>query len=93
MPAPQPSLSRSARPHRRLQDGFDYAVSVGATYVETSAKLGRGIDEVFSGMGKRLLQAKGRGGSQAGPAMSNRAASSMLVDDPLPSSSRSSGCC
>ena len=49
------------------QEGMDYAASAGATYYETSAKLGRGIDEVFQGMGKRLLQtSRGGGGDKGG---------------------------
>ena len=76
------------------QEAMDYAASVGATYYETSAKLGRGIDEVFQGMGKRLLQTSRGGGGDAGLAGGRVGSSSMLVDEPLPSSSRSSsGCC
>jgi len=70
------------------QDGMDYAASVGATYHETSAKLGRGIDDVFSGMGRRLLQT-----SRANEGGSSSKGTSMLVDEPLPSSRSSSGCC
>jgi len=75
------------------QDGMDYAASCGATYFETSAKLGRGIDEVFSGMGKRLLQTSRGGGDAASASARAQSSTSMLVDEPLPSSRSSSGCC
>ena len=79
------------------QQASEYAASCGATYFETSAKLGRGIEEVFTGMGKRLLQQQAAGTPRAGaPPASGRPGSSsmMLVDEPLASSSRSgSGCC
>ena len=42
------------------QEAIAYAETCGAHYCETSAKQGRGIDEVFSAMGKRLLQVRER---------------------------------
>ena len=42
------------------QDAAEYATSVGATYSETSAKLSKGIDDVFMHMGKRIAAGEGQ---------------------------------
>jgi len=79
------------------QEAAEYAESVGAHYCETSAKQNRGIDDLFSSMGKRLLQARvakqpaalagaGVSRSRGGPSM-------VLIDDAPASSSASRGCC
>ena len=41
-----------------------YAASVGANHFNTSAKLNRGIDEMFLDLSKRMLQKKTRIGGQ-----------------------------
>ena len=78
------------------QEASDYAESVGAQYFETSAKQNRGIDDLFTSMGKRLLQ----GQMTASPAASSRhsrtsrGGSMVLIDDePASSSAGRSGCC
>jgi len=75
------------------QQATEYAESVGAHYFETSAKQNRGIEDVFSTMAKRLLQARASkplGGM--GSSRSSRGSSMVIVEDDAPSSSRS-GCC
>ena len=77
------------------QEASEYAESVGAHYCETSAKQNRGIDELFSSMGKRLLQAqaaKPAAGVRSG--RSSRGSSMVLIEDePSSSGGKSSGCC
>lgn len=79
------------------QEAADYAESVGALYCETSAKLGKGIDEVFSGMGKRLLQARTSAGAKRVSAGRSTGRTPMvLIDDELdgPGTGKSTtGCC
>jgi len=50
-------VDRAAK-HRQLkfETGQDYARSVGASFMETSAKTKEGIDEVFNDISKRLIQ-------------------------------------
>ena len=80
------------------QEAADYAESVGAIYCETSAKLGKGIDDVFSSMGKRLLQARA-GAAKRGAASRGSGRTPMVLIDDEPASggggggSKSSGCC
>ena len=77
------------------QDASEYAESVGAHYAETSAKQNRGLDELFSTMGKRLLAAKATASTSTSGASGgkSRAPSMVLIDDDPPSSSTSRGCC
>jgi len=84
------------------QEATEYAESCGALYHETSAKLGKGIDDVFGSLGKRLLQQRaqkrpgGAGGAGAGAVSgrpSGRTPMVLIDDEPASSSSRSSGCC
>ena len=79
------------------EEASSYAESVGAQYSETSAKLNRGIDEVFLGMGRRLLQSKVTGSVRlsANSVRSQRGSSKMVLidDEPASSSSSSSRCC
>ena len=73
------------------QEAADYAVSVGAQYFETSAKSGRGINEVFASMAKRLLESRkpsSRPGSSSGAGLRGNL---LVVDDEPPA--RSGGCC
>lgn len=73
------------------QEAADYAVAVGAQYFETSAKSGRGINEVFASMAKRLLEtrkASNRPGSSSGAGLRGN----LLVVDDEPTA-RSGGCC
>jgi hypothetical protein len=82
------------------QQAQEYAESVGAHYHETSAKLGKGIDDAFSSLGKRLLQARAgasakRGGASAGAGRSSGRTPMVLIDDEPTSGStgRTTGCC
>ena len=67
------------------QEAADYAASVGAHYAETSAKTGRGINELFGVMARKLLESRKltAGASAVGGNV-------FVVDDEPP---RSSGCC
>jgi GTPase SAR1 family protein len=72
------------------QDATAYAESVGAHYAETSAKTGRGIDDMFGAMGRRLLQSRKL--SQGAAATTPGRPRVMIADDaeaPRPSG----GCC
>ena len=81
------------------QEAAEYADSVGAHYAETSAKQNRGLDELFSSMGKRLLASReeklGSPALGSGPASTRRSrgAAMVLIDDEPPTSSSSSRCC
>ena len=73
------------------QEATDYAVSVGAQYFETSAKSGRGINELFASMAKRLVESRKlshRPGSGGGGSLRGN----LLVVDDEPTT-RPSGCC
>lgn len=73
------------------QEAADYAVAVGAQYFETSAKSGRGINELFASMAKRLLETRkvsNRPGSGSGVGLRGN----LLVVDDEPTA-RSGGCC
>ena len=78
------------------QEAAEYAESVGAHYCETSAKQNRGIDDVFSNMGKRLLASKARADVTPGRASGrSRGPSMVLIDDDAstPSTGSSRTCC
>ena len=79
------------------QQAQEYAESVGAQYHETSAKLGKGIDDAFSTMGKRLLQARAGANAKrgAGSGRSSGRTPMVLIDDEPASGStgRTSVCC
>ena len=72
----------------------EYAESVGAHYCETSAKQGRGIDDAFSSLARRLLHARASKGAAAESnplrPRSARAAPLVVDDEPV---SRAAGCC
>ena len=72
------------------QDAAAYADSVGAHYSETSAKTGRGIDDLFGSMGRRLLQSK-KIIDASTPGGSSKPRVLIAEDDA--ESSRSGGCC
>ena len=73
------------------QQAQEYAESAGAHYSETSAKQGRGIDEVFGNMGRRLLAAK-PAGAVAASGRTRQPSKITISDDPEPKKS-SGGCC
>lgn len=64
-----------------------YAKSVGAYHFNTSAKLNRGIDEMFLDLSKRMLQAGSGGGSgvaRGGGSSRGRKSRITVVDDDAP---------
>ena len=69
------------------QDAIDYAESVGAHYAETSAKTGRGIEDMFGAMGRRLLQSRKFSMQSAAPSSKR-----VLIADET-ESQKSSACC
>ncbi|XP_054617599.1 ras-related protein Rab-21 isoform X1 [Dunckerocampus dactyliophorus] len=77
------------------EEAESYAVSVGAKHYQTSAKLNKGIEELFLDLCKRMMEAaqadersKGNGGSQL--ASSRRGV--QIVDDE-PQATPTGGCC
>nr|XP_057923478.1 ras-related protein Rab-21 [Doryrhamphus excisus] len=77
------------------EEAESYAASVGAKHYQTSAKLNKGIEELFLDLCKRMMEAaqadersKGNGGSQA--ATSRRGV--QIVDDE-PQATPTGGCC
>ena len=68
------------------QEAADYAASVGAQYAETSAKNGRGIEDAFGGMARRLLASP-----KVATRMNGSVSGGMIVDDAV--ESRRGGCC
>ena len=67
-------------------EALDYAASVGAQYAETSAKNGRGIEDAFGGMARRLLASP-----KVATRMNGSVSGGMIVDDAV--ESRRGGCC
>merc|ERR1712087_141592 len=65
-----------------------YAESVGASYAETSAKTGRGIDEAFAVMARQLLRA-----GQLVAEMGRSSKRSLVADDTDTPPQKSGGCC
>ncbi len=84
-------------------DAVAFAESVGATHFHTSAKVGKGMEEAFLDMSKRLLEKKakaagagragGVGAAGAGRAAGGGAGKKLLIVDEAPAKPPSSGCC
>ena len=74
------------------QEAADYAESVGAQYHETSAKLGKGVHDVFSTLGRRLVQVRSTRRAAAATMDSSGRSAMVLLDDEQLASSKS-GCC
>ncbi|KAH3764688.1 Ras-related protein Rab-21 [Pelomyxa schiedti] len=66
-----------------LQEAEDYAASVGAKHYLTSAKLNKGIEEMFKDIAKRLLEVPLK---EVEPRRG-------IVPDPLPPKKKNDGCC
>ena len=72
-----------------LEEAEEYAKSVGATHYQTSAKLNKGLDEVFLHITKRMLAAApqapassgGSGFGTAGGAGPQRRTALVIADD------------
>mmetsp|Transcript_76489 Transcript_76489/g.127462 ORF Transcript_76489/g.127462 Transcript_76489/m.127462 type:complete len:205 (+) Transcript_76489:25-639(+) len=71
------------------QEAQEYAQSVGARFGETSAKTGRGIDEVFTVLARRLLDSSK---FAAGTAF-HSCRGGLIADEAEPEETRRKGCC
>uniref|UniRef100_A0A3B3QPU6 Ras-related protein Rab-21 n=2 Tax=Paramormyrops kingsleyae TaxID=1676925 RepID=A0A3B3QPU6_9TELE len=80
-----------------IQEAEGYAESVGAKHYHTSAKLNKGIEELFLDLCKRMMEtaqaderAKGNGASQAA---SSRRGVQIVDDEPQAAAAGGGGCC
>ena len=71
------------------QTAAQYADSVGASYAETSAKTGRGIDDAFNMMARQLLQS----GQLASAEVGRSSKRSLVAEDVDTPPQKSAGCC
>nr|CAB3265361.1 ras-related protein Rab-21-like [Phallusia mammillata] len=87
--------------HVTVQDAEEYAASVGAKHIHTSAKLNKGIDELFLTLTKRMLQtaeeqdeqnAASGGITSGNSTRRNRPGVVVVNDDPIDPQQKS-GCC
>lgn len=88
--------------HVKQEVAEEYARQVGAHHFHTSAKLNRGIDEMFLDLSKRMLAAAEKGGG-GGPSLDSRPGSrrksnqiKVVADDEperLDTPKKSGGCC
>ena len=75
-----------------LEEAEQYAASVGAKHLSTSAKQNKGVAELFLHMTKELLKAdKEHGGSAQGVPKSD--GSTLLISDTADDSGKKDGCC
>jgi len=75
-----------------LEEAEEYAASVGAKHLSTSAKQNKGVAELFLHMTKELLKAdKAQGGSAQGVPKSD--GSTLLISDTSDDSGKKGGCC
>mmetsp|Transcript_21180 Transcript_21180/g.22980 ORF Transcript_21180/g.22980 Transcript_21180/m.22980 type:complete len:201 (-) Transcript_21180:105-707(-) len=70
------------------QEAIQYADSVGATHFHTSAKLNKGLDEVFQSLASKMLEKKG-GKDKSGAGATKQKL--VIVDAPEPK--KTGGCC
>merc|ERR1712100_956367 len=81
-----------------VEEAEEYAASVGATHFQTSAKLNKGLDEVFLHISKRMLAAgpstSGGGGGAAVGGVGPRGSRSqlMIADDDPPAARPQESC-
>ncbi|KPP73581.1 ras-related protein Rab-21-like [Scleropages formosus] len=80
-----------------VQEAEGYAESVGAKHYHTSAKLNKGIEELFLDLCKRMMEtaqaderAKGNGASQSG---ASRRGVQIIDDEPQAATAAGGGCC
>lgn len=84
--------------HVSVEEAERYAESVGARHFHTSAKLNKGIEELFLDLSKAMLERSDED-TKTRPGATNRASSShrnvvtIVDDDAGQSSSRRGGCC
>jgi len=78
------------------EDGQSYAASVGASYFNTSAKLNRGIDDVFLDLSKRMLEGRKKvtmAGGGASAAWQRPTGNKGLVVSAEDANQKKGGCC
>lgn len=79
--------------HVTVEEAESYAATVGAKHFHTSAKMNKGIEELFLDLSKSMME-KGDGTLTRGKSgTSNRKSAVMVVDDTEEPSQRKSGCC
>ena len=74
-------------------EALDYAASVGATHVYTSAKLNKGLEDAFAELSERMATRRNeaRGPGAAGLPGAKRSSIS-IVDDPVAPKKKDSCC-
>jgi len=77
--------------HVSVEMAEEYASSVGAKHYQTSAKLDQGIDELFTDLSQRMIDAADKKESSLKPTLSTRR-TVQIVDDTAPPRVKS-GCC
>lgn len=77
--------------HVSVADAEAYAASVGAKHFHTSAKLNKGIEEMFLDLSKGMIEKAGQDNSRNHKDSTNRK-SVVVVDDDTPAQQKS-GCC
>ncbi|XP_064613731.1 ras-related protein Rab-21-like [Liolophura sinensis] len=79
--------------HVSVEEAEAYAASVGAKHIHTSAKLNKGIDEVFLDLSKRMLERSADDILSGGNKSKSNRKSVVVVDDDQPAQQSSGGCC
>lgn len=77
--------------HVSVADAEAYAASVGAKHFHTSAKLNKGIEEMFLDLSKSMIEKAGQDNNRNQKDSTNRK-SVVVVDDDAPAQQKS-GCC
>ncbi|CAC5379630.1 RAB21 [Mytilus coruscus] len=78
--------------HVAVSDAESYAKSVGAKHFHTSAKLSKGIDEMFLDLSKSMIEKSAENGGKNNRTMT-KSKSVIVVDDEQPQQQSSGGCC
>ncbi|KAK3768676.1 hypothetical protein RRG08_065970 [Elysia crispata] len=78
--------------HVTVQEAESYAASVGAKHFHTSAKMGRGIEELFLNLSKNMIEKAEENVGRGRPG-NNRQSGVTVVDDEAEQTSGKSGCC
>lgn len=77
--------------HVSVADAEAYAASVGAKHFHTSAKLNKGIEEMFLDLSKGMIEKAGQDNNRNQKDSTNR--KSVVVVDDDPSAQQKTGCC
>ncbi|KAK3096829.1 hypothetical protein FSP39_003733 [Pinctada imbricata] len=78
--------------HVSVTEAEQYASSVGARHFHTSAKLNKGIEEMFLELSKNMIEKAGEDNGKSSRT-SMKAKSVLVVDDDQPTTQSSGGCC